>query len=180
MLFRGDAALEWNIDPYATSRPGATMLYYDAQDSTWKILVDEHNAASYETMRVSFMRGKHNVINNVVPKVGVNKGFGTSVADRYSSTSGDAYNVVATREYRDCDTDFIDDFSVMFAINMTASDGNGNASAEQNQSLLYTQGYLFNGRGEMFANIQLSPDNAFEKNSKFAYYITWQLLAPIN
>ncbi len=184
ITYRGadSSVLNWDIDPYATP-PGATMLFYDYTDGnkgTWKLLIDEYNSAAYETIKISWVPGKHNVINNIIPRLGVNKGVGANMADRYTAANGDSYSVVSTREYRDCDIDFIDDYSVTFAINMTANDGNGNASSEQNQMLNYTQGYLFNGRDEMFSCVQLSGDKAFEKNSKFAYYITWQILAPIN
>lgn len=162
-----------------TSDNSQTFVYYDYNTSQWKFQIQERAGASslYDTVRFSFERGKYNVINSIVPRDGYNTGRGQTMALRYSgNTAGDYYPVLSTIEYRDADTDFIDDYSVTFSVNMSAQYGNGSITL-MSDYIKYKEAYLFNEYNEMFSALYLT--NSFDKNALTAYFISWSLLAPL-
>jgi hypothetical protein len=163
-----------------------TRIFYDytLNNNGWKLLLEEINVPGYTLptwthIKFTYENGKYNIINSIVPKDGYNEGVGLTMANRYIyNVSGlDYYSILPNMEYRDCDSDYIDDFSVTFAVNMSGQYGNGQTDAAQNQYINYPEAFLFNERDEIFSSIKLS--TGFNKNSSLAYYISWTILAPI-
>ncbi len=177
---RGDTTGAIDINP---ASPGInTKLFYDYTLSSagWKLLLEEiATPPSWNTLRVTYEVGKFNIINSIVPKTGYNEGQGLDVTSRYipSGGGGDFYSVLSNIEYRDCDSDFIDDYSVTFSINMSGDYGNG--ATISTDYIKYTEAFLFNNDDEIFSSIYLD-DKFFQKNSSLAYYISWTILAPID
>jgi len=156
-----------------------TFIYYDYNDGSWKFQIEEISGAGnrYDTVKMIYDRGTYNIINSVVPRDGYNTGRGQRLDLRYANNSaGDFYPVLPTIEYRDGDTDFVDDYSATFSVNMVGQYGNGVITVGTDY-IKYKEAYLFNERDDLFSALYLT--NAFEKNPLTAFYIAWTILAPL-
>jgi len=170
-----------NINSSNEDQCGTRLFYdYTTGSTGWKLKVEEIDDPSggrFDKIVMTYEIGKYNVINSVVPKEGYNDGVGTTELERYQGNS-DWYPVISGSEYRDCDEDFIDDYSVTFSVNMTGPYGNGDTDVNLNEYIKYSEAFLFNGLDDMFSIVALP--NPFDKNEGSAYYISWTILAPIN
>ena len=162
-----------------------TAFFYDytAGSTGWKLRLEELAPTEMRWNKVTFTwsKGTYNVINSIVPRNGYNNGRGQTALDRFiNMTSGDYYPITQAVEYRDADDDYVDDFAVTFAVNMTGQYGNGvtNSSALPAQLIKYTEAFLFDGNDSMFSMVKLQ--TPFVKNDSYSYYIAWTILAPIN
>lgn len=165
---------------FVTADNSQTFIYYDYNDSVWKLQVEEimDSVARYDSIKIYYERGKFNVINSIVPRDGYNVGSGSTIALRYyGNTAGDYYPTLSSIEYRDGDIDFVDDYSATFSVNMAGQYGNGVITLGT-EVIKYKEAYLFNERDEMFSALFLS--SAFDKNPFNAYYIAWTILAPLS
>lgn len=157
-----------------------TYLYYDYSTSEWKFQLQAIDAAShakYDKVRFIYERGKYNVVNSIVPRDSYNVGSGVTFATRFPYvTAGDYYPILSSLEYRDGDTDFVDDYSVTFAINMSSQYGNG-VNTNPLEYITYKEAYLFNELDEMFSGLFLT--TSFDKNALKAYYISWTIISPL-
>jgi hypothetical protein len=157
-----------------------TYLFYDYNTSQWKFQIHERTGANtkYDTVRFSFERGRYNIINSVVPRDGYNTGRGQTLTLRYSgNTAGDSYPILSTLEYRDSQTDFIDDYSVTFSVNMSSQYGNGVITLGT-EYIKYKECYLMNTVNDVFSALYLT--STFDKNSLSAYFISWTILSPVS
>ena len=171
-----------------TAGSTGTCLIYDYTSGSigWKLVLDEYNITStwkFDKITFAFEIGKFNVINSIVPTIGYNQDLvgiynvqEAAIANRFQGNQ-DWYPVINT-EYRDSETDFIDDFSVTFGVNMTGIWGNGNTVAASNQNIRYKEAFLFNGYDDLFSAVQLP--SSMDKNANQAYFISWTILAPIS
>ncbi len=165
---------------FTSADSAKTGLFYDYSDGVWKLQLEELQSTSirYDTVRMVYERGKFNIINSVVPRDGYNVGTGASLALRYSgNTAGDYYPTLSSIEYRDGDTDFVDDYSATFSVNMAGHYGNG-VITTIDKFIKYKCAYLFNERDDMFSALYLT--TTFDKNPFNAFYISWTLLAPLS
>lgn len=156
-----------------------TFLYWDYGTNQWKLQLEEISGAGvrYDTLRMTYERGLYNVVNSIIPRDGYNVGSGDSLSLRYANnTAGDSYPVLSTIEYRDGDTDFVDDYSVTFSINMSAQYGNGTIT-NMAHYIKYKEAYLFNDLDQLFSGLFLT--NSFDKNPLTAFYISWTILSPL-
>lgn len=162
-----------------------TLLYYDYNSKTWKLMIEEwinpNRAESYQynKIRVEYLTGTDNVINSIIPKSGTNNGSGTSEILRYTTGQQDYYSILNNVEYRDADAEFIDDYSCSFAVNMGRQEGNGSlvAGATNGDKIHYKEAFLFNSRNEMFSAIYLN--QSMDKDPDISYYVTWTIVAPL-
>lgn len=158
-----------------------TFLFYDYIEKVWKLQIKaisgRQTSASLSTIAYSYYMGLYNVINSIVPRTSYNVGIGLDASHRYPNlTTSDYYPILPSLEYRDSDTDYVDDFSVTFSVNMSANYGNGQ-TLPPNEVITYHEAYLFNERDEMFSSLFLT--TPFTKNSTSAYYISWTILSPL-
>jgi hypothetical protein len=157
-----------------------TFLYYDYTANCWKLQLEELAGVNtlYDTVRMSFERGRYNVINGIIPATGYNVGSGNTVALRYAynQNDGDYYSVLSNLEYRDGDTEDVDDYSVTFSTIMSGAHGNGMIT-DMADYINYQEAFLFNERDDMFSALYLS--TPFDKNQLTAYFISWTILAPL-
>ena len=158
-----------------------TKLYYDYNAKAWKLMIDEWinpdrgEQYQYNKIKVSYKLGVDNVVNSIIPKIGVNAGNGANEILRYGG-SQDYYSVLSNVEYRDADDGFIDDYSCTFAVNMGRTEGNGSLVSAADK-IQYREAFLFNAANEMFSAIYLN--TSMDKDPSISYYITWTIVAPI-
>lgn len=173
-----------------TTTPAASSnncrLFYDYMTPRgWKFMfslcVDAKNniasgTGAYNRIVYTYNTGDNNIIQHVVPQLGINKGNSVAPGLRFG---GQDFYGVQNIEYIDCPTEFIDDFSATFSINMSGQFGNnGQPSGIET---VYNQAWLCNGNDDVFSAIALTAGSTgFRKSSDNAYYISWSILAPTN
>jgi hypothetical protein len=140
-------------------------LIYDNNLQLWQIKFNLNNnylsqtAVALGRIRIEYCIGKYNIINSVIPKIGVNNG---SSINRF--TSDDYYSLVSY-VYDSSPTDFVDDYSVIFSSIMNVDQGNG--AIGNNLPVIYTEAFLFNEMDDLFSSItydQFPLDNNNEYN----------------
>lgn len=168
---------DWYQFFFLPATTSSTYLYYDYVTSCWRLQLENLASRTYTYVQFDYKRGTKNVINSIVPRLGNNKGLGTTLTSRYTNSSaGDYYPILSSLEYRDCDTSFIDDYSVTFSVNMSGQYGNGDIT-DPTHFIQYTEAFLFNERDDMFSALFLT--TPFAKNAQSAFYISWTILAPL-
>lgn len=176
-------------------------LVYDNNLQLWKINFSlnenyylqnftNNSAKILGRIGIEYNIGKYNIINSIVPTVGVNNG---STFNRFASQ--DYYSLVSS-VYDSSPTDFVDDYSVIFSSIMNVDQGNGQAGS--NSPVIYTEAYLFNELDDLFSSItyplfpigvdneynssntvDMNASRAFIKTSSDAYLFQWTIKALI-
>jgi len=133
----------------------------------------------WDKIEVIYTTGLYNIINTIIPKSGVNLGYGNNNAVRYSGQQ-DFYLISEPTEdnYRDSEVDFIDDYSVTFTVLMQGEDGNGQATSA-GREIMYRKAFLHCANDQLFSSIFI-PTMDFKKSAGLAYVINWRILAPVN
>lgn len=158
-----------------------TRLYYDYSEGNpgWKFFLEENDGieGSYSIVRITYDKGRYNIINSIVPKNGYNAGTGTTVSQRYvNNSAGDYYTILSDKEYQDSPTTFADDVSVTFSANMPGVYGNG---GDPTFTIKYTQAFLFNERNDLISILSLQGEDQIEKSQDTSYYISWTIVANV-
>jgi hypothetical protein len=155
-------------------------LVYDYSGGVWRLQfkLGSGVVTNIVNVRISFKIGLYNIVNSIVPTLGLNTGSAGTAIDRFPDSSGIDYYPITSLTYNDSDTSFIDDYSATFSIVMAQNQGNGLSGLKVN----YTEAFLFNESNDLFSIIRFpypaiegETKVGFEKTSDLSYLISWTI-----